>query len=58
MGLVWGYIVAKRENLTLTTITTTKIRVIELYNYMKSKGADNEITNLRGETAKLFYQEI
>ena len=58
MGLVWGYIVAKRENLTLTTITTTKIRVIELYNYMKSKGANDEIPNLRGETAKLFYQEI
>ena len=53
MGLVWGYIVAKRENLI-----STKIKVIELYNYMKSKGANDEITNLRGETAKLFYQEI
>jgi hypothetical protein len=54
MGLIWGYIVAKRDNLT----TTTKIRVIQLYEYMKSKGAKDEIPNLRGETAKLFYQEI
>ena len=54
LGLVWGFIVAKRENIT----TTTKTKVIELYNYMKSKGGKDEIPNLRGETAKLFYQEI
>jgi hypothetical protein len=55
MGLIWGYIVLKRENL-VSIITKTK--VIELYNYMKSKGANDEILNLHGETAKLFYQEI
>jgi hypothetical protein len=54
IGLVWGFIVAKRDNL----ISISKTRVIELYEYMKSKGAKDDIQNLRGETAKLFYQEI
>jgi hypothetical protein len=57
MGLVWGFIVAKRENL-ISTSTLTKMKVIELYEYMKSKGANDDLPNLRGETSKLFYQEI
>jgi len=56
IGLLWGYIIEKREKKILPIIIKTK--VIELYNYMKSKGADDEIPNLRGETAKLFYKDI
>jgi hypothetical protein len=56
IGLLWGYIIEKREKKILPIIIKTK--VIELYNYMKSKGADDEIPNLRGETAQLFYKEI